>query len=99
MAKFTFYSDPGHGWLQVPVRDIIDIGMHPADFSDYSYRAGRGPDATLYLEEDCDAPKFLGAYERVKGCKPECPEAPQDGGFIRSLARNGGFIRSLARTR
>ncbi len=52
---FTFYADPGHGWLKVTLKQLSLIGMKPQDFSSYSYRLG---DA-VYLEEDADATKFL----------------------------------------
>lgn len=49
-----FISDPGHGWLRVPMKLIenwnIDILISP-----YSYRTTK----YAYLEEDCDASVFL----------------------------------------
>ena len=53
---YIFHSDPGHGWLQVPVKDIRDLGIM-TDISRYSYQKGD----VAYLEEDCDAPLFLEA--------------------------------------
>jgi hypothetical protein len=54
--------DPGHSWLRVPLAEIE--GML---FSDYSYADGK----FAYLEEDCDAPKFMEAkslsHEDTKG--------------------------------
>lgn len=51
---FEFISDPGHGWLRVPMKLIenwnIDILISP-----YSYRTTK----YAYLEEDCDASVFL----------------------------------------
>ncbi len=65
--KFTFHTDPGHGWLEVTLADMLAVGLEPHSFSRYSYR--KGP--LFFLEEDCDASKFVAAYERVYGCKPE----------------------------
>jgi len=58
---FTMYSDPGHAWLQVTHQDFCNVGLRPIDFSEFSFR---GRDC-FYLEEDCDAPKFLKAYESL----------------------------------
>jgi len=49
---YTFIEDPGHGWLAVPEADLKGIGLK---FSQYSPRRG----GMVYLEEDCDAPKYL----------------------------------------
>lgn len=62
-GPFTLYSDPGHGWLEVKWTALHYVCLHPSDFSTYSYRQGN----TFYLEEDCDAPKFLAAYKKVTG--------------------------------
>lgn len=53
---YTFWADPGHGWLQVPAVEILALGIKP---SAYSYRSG----GYVYLEEDCD----LGLFMRAKG--------------------------------
>ena len=52
---FTFHTDPGHGWLEVSVSGLESVGFTTSDFSSYSYRSG----SRVYLEEDCDAPKFI----------------------------------------
>ena len=54
-----FIEDPGHGWLEVPETALAKVGLSVADFSLYSYRHN----GKLYLEEDCDAPKFFEAWE------------------------------------
>ena len=56
--KYTFYEDPGHGWLEIPERLVLESG---AQISKYSYRAH----GNVYLEEDCD----LAAYLRAAGVK------------------------------
>lgn len=63
MTTFTFHTDPGHGWLEVPIPTLIKVGLAPSDFSSYSFQQGH----TVYLEEDCDATVFLSTYERVIG--------------------------------
>lgn len=57
-SYFDFISDPGHGWLKVTVKDLMDLKLSPTDFSSYSYRNN---DA-LYLEEDQDAGIFINAW-------------------------------------
>lgn len=56
---FMFYSDPGHGWLRVDIASAWAVGLKPEDFSQYSYRHSHW----LYLEEDCDATKFVVAFQ------------------------------------
>lgn len=56
--SYSFYSDPGHGWLKVKKDKLVMLGI--ADkISSCSHM--RGEDA--YLEEDCDAPAFLNALK------------------------------------
>ena len=50
--KLTFHADPSHGWLEVPVLDIMALGIIP---SQYSHIKGD----RVYLEEDCDATAYL----------------------------------------
>lgn len=55
---FDFHYDAGHGWLKVPAIELNKLNI--ADkISKFSYRAG----SNVYLEEDCDAPRFMGAYK------------------------------------
>lgn len=62
---YTFYEDPGHGWLEVPTQELRDLGI--ADkISGYSYISSDGKRA--YLEEDCDLSVFLEA--KVGADKP-----------------------------
>lgn len=66
---FTYYNDPGHGWIEVDWTVLKWLGLNPSDFSangQYVQRKGN----TFYLEEDCDAPRFLDAYEAKTGIKP-----------------------------
>ena len=47
-------SDAGHAWLEVPISDLVASGVSPSNYSFYD------SDTHLaYLEEDCDAPRYL----------------------------------------
>jgi hypothetical protein len=66
MAKanvFTFFADPGHGWLKVSPADCLELGLTAASFSAYSYR----DEKFFYLEEDCDAAIFVNAFRAKHG--------------------------------
>ena len=87
---FTFYCDPGHGWLQVTLADMVNVGLKPENFSQYSYRSRRTRDNSIpvfYLEEDCDASKFVDAYVALNKCQPKIKEVYQEHTFIRDLPR------------
>lgn len=56
MKTYTFFSDPGHAWLKVPRSEIHDLGIR-STISHCSYQRGN----FVYLEEDCDASKFIDA--------------------------------------
>ncbi|MBA7607034.1 hypothetical protein ES703_14186 [subsurface metagenome] len=66
MRKFDFYNDPGHAWLKVTRKELVELGIEQ-QISGYSYQKG---DA-VYLEEDSDAPKFANAWEKKHGVKFE----------------------------
>ncbi len=85
----TFHEDPGHAWLEVGLADLRDVGLSYVDFSGYSYVQAEGRRLVrMYLEEDCDAPKFINAYEAKHGAKPAFDEVFHDPCFIRDLPRN-----------
>jgi hypothetical protein len=67
---FTFFTDPGHGWLAVSLQDCADIGLSLRDFTHYSYRHIEN----LYLEEDCDAGLFINAFTSKYGHAPTIEE-------------------------
>lgn len=81
--KLTYFQDPGHGWVAVPLSVLSDWGINP---SGYSYRdAGFG-----YLEEDCDAALFMRAAQ-ARGVAVELTERHSNGdSFIRNLPRFQG---------
>ena len=53
--KFTFFSDPGHGWVKVPLALIKELGI-ARDITQYSYIKGDW----VYLEEDCEIFEICG---------------------------------------
>lgn len=55
---YTFFEDPGHGWLAVSIEELKRLGI-AAKISDYSYRKGE----IAFLEEDCDFTTFAQAKE------------------------------------
>jgi hypothetical protein len=67
MAKIVkvMHSDPGHAWLAVKLSEIKMLGIE-TQISTYSYVKGK----TAYLEEDCDAGKFITAM-RTRGIDVE----------------------------
>lgn len=71
---YTFHTDPGHGWLAVPIADLQMFGLKPEDFSQFSYRHYD----TVFLEEDCDAGVFVNAYAQRMGSRPEFRELHTD---------------------
>tara|TARA_R110000796_G_C14502408_1_gene429017 strand:- start:719 stop:1033 length:315 start_codon:yes stop_codon:yes gene_type:complete len=77
---FVFYSDPGHGWLEVP-RAWLDLLGLQDKISPYSYKTDR----YAYLEEDCDAGVFINAYRDIIGQAPDFVERHEENIFIRDL--------------
>ncbi len=55
MLKFRWFQDPGHAWLRVPLDFLQSTAFRP---SSYSYVSEN--ERYVYLEEDADAPAFLG---------------------------------------
>ena len=60
--KFTFHHDAGHGWLEVNRADLAELNI-ATEISPFSYQSGN----KVYLEEDCDMPTFVRAYEERFG--------------------------------
>ena len=56
----TFHQDPGHGWIEVTMNEIRVLRIEDK-ISAYSYRRGD----TVFLEEDCDAQKFITAASEI----------------------------------
>jgi len=60
MNTYTFYSDPGHGWIAVPRAELVALGID-GQITSYSYQKGD----MVYLEEDCDYATFANAKEQA----------------------------------
>jgi len=56
--RYIYYTDPGHGWLQVRTVELIELGI-VNDITPYSYLSNDGLYA--YLEEDLDMSTFVNA--------------------------------------
>ena len=54
--QYKFIESPGHGWLRVPLREIIQLGI-AEKITAYSYMDNQ----FAYLEEDIDAGVFIRA--------------------------------------
>ena len=63
MKHYLFYSDAGHGWLEVTFEELIDLKILNS-ISGYSYIKGNGTFAKVYLEEDCDVGVFDKAMKK-----------------------------------
>lgn len=81
MKQFIFYSDPSHGWLQVPRGLLRQLGIEDK-VSGYSYqRLG-----DVFLEEDCDYSLFARAMKEA-GIQFEVTEVNE--------SRSDSWVRSL----
>ena len=79
--NFRFISDPGHGWVEVPIKLIEVLGIK-SKISAYSYRKAD----MAYLEEDCDAYEFAQAC-KAQGITVEYSEVYQENTPIRHYSR------------
>lgn len=77
----TFYTDPGHGWLEVPHYLMQELKVIPTPYSYKNYKFS-------YLEEDCDASAFMEAA-KAAGYTVHIKHVnePRGDSFVRSLAR------------
>ena len=56
MKTYQYLQGSGHGWLEVPMTEIKNLGL-TQKISAYSYRKGD----SAFLEEDCDMSLFIKA--------------------------------------
>lgn len=84
MKLFNFYTDAGHGWLEVPKSMLVELGI-AEQVSGYSYQQGEN----AYLEEDCDAGLFIEALKET-GVTPE---------FLTKHTNGDSFVRYYPRYR
>lgn len=88
MSNYEWYSDPGHAWLKVPVREVLQSRVK---ISDCSYVGFEGRELYAYLEEDCDAGAFLRAVNRLEEEFPRYVNNKKS--FIRKLHRFTEVVR------
>ena len=89
MTRFVYYQDPGHGWVEVSLAILIDLGI-ASQVSHYSYVDDTHTyinDPLVYLEEDCDAGLFIEAFQKKHGSQPDLYSMYQENIFIRKLPR------------
>lgn len=79
--RLQLTEDPGHGWLAVPVRLLVELGIEK-NISTYSYLDDRRNRA--YLEEDCDMGVFLMAA-KARGIEVEICERHVERTSIRQM--------------
>ena len=83
MDQYEFHYDAGHGWLQVEIAELKQLGLGDK-ISSCSYTNGG---LFAYLEEDCDAPLFM-RTKSANGESYQCKEINDgDDSFIRQLPR------------
>lgn len=81
MSAYRFISDLGHGWLEVPIAEVLELNLQTR-ISPHSYRNHH----LAYLEEDCDASLFINA-RLAKGFPTTYVEVFQNPNPIRNYAR------------
>ncbi len=58
--QLTFYTDPGHGWVEVERKMIDELGIaDQISCCSYQYKD------RCYLEEDCDAHILINALKKA----------------------------------
>jgi hypothetical protein len=90
---YKFWHDPGHGWLEVPYKELVELGIEK-DISAFSHinlrnghlenEHGEGPMLKVYLEEDRD----MGVFIKSKWGKDPVPE-------FEEIYHTGDKIRGL----
>jgi hypothetical protein len=56
MLTLDYIQDPGHGWIAADLTRLQSLGIADT-ITPYSYR----DNDLIWLEEDCDAPRYLRA--------------------------------------
>ena len=49
---FKFYSDPAHGWLEMPSKLVKELNLGICQISEFSYYDKKTD--FVYIEQDCD---------------------------------------------
>lgn len=78
--RVFWVTDPGHGWLAVPLSEIDRLGIGPA-ISGYSYIGSdlHGYSGYALLEEDCDAGLYFEAVANQEPTRFACADDHQHG--------------------
>lgn len=90
----TVYSDPAHSWGKTALKYIHELGLSKK-ISPFSYVKGD----YIYLEEDCDLPRFLDAC-KANGIAVTIKENPTSSKMsrIRSYYPYTGAVRAMRRS-
>jgi hypothetical protein len=83
MKTYEFFEDPGHGWIAVPLKELIELGIANA-ISHYSYAQVKNGETIVYLEEDCDFTRFAEAMDQT-GKKYNLKSIYQENCSVRNL--------------
>ena len=59
---FKFYSDPAHGWLEMPVSIVRELNMGMCQISEFYYYNKKTK--LVYIEQDCDLLNVKREYEK-----------------------------------
>ena len=59
---FKFYSDPAHGWLEMPSKLVKELNMGICQISEFSYYDKKTD--FVYIEQDCDLLNVKREYEK-----------------------------------
>jgi len=85
---FKFYSDPAHGWLEMPSKLVKELNMGLCQISEFSYYDKKTD--FVYIEQDCDLLNVKREYEKKFKQKLLDPERVvhidlDENNFIRKL--------------
>ena len=59
---FKFYSDPAHGWLEMPSKLVKELNLGICQISEFSYYDKKTD--FVYIEQDCDLINVKREYEK-----------------------------------
>ena len=59
---FKFYSDPAHGWLEMPSKLVKELNLGICQISEFSYFDKKTD--FVYVEQDCDLINVKREYEK-----------------------------------
>lgn len=83
ILQLVAYTDPGHGWLKVTRKLLIELGIEN-QITAYSYQSKSGK--IVYLEEDADVSLFANTL-KAKGWSFQNETKYSERSHVRSLPR------------